>query len=81
MVQLIVRNLEEKVARKLREKAAKDGVSMEEEHRRILKAALFPPRRRKDNLTQFLLEIPPQSDAEPDDLFKRDRRPSRKVRL
>ena len=34
MAQLIVRKIEEKVVRKLKERAAKYGVSMEEEHRR-----------------------------------------------
>ncbi len=41
MAQLLVRNLEEAVVRKLKQKAAKDGVSMEEEHRRILRNSLL----------------------------------------
>ncbi|MDJ0763219.1 MAG: DNA-binding protein [Myxococcota bacterium] len=40
MAQLIVRNIEDAVAQRLKERAAANGVSMEEEHRRILRAAL-----------------------------------------
>ena len=40
MAQLIVRNLEERVVAVLRQRAARRGVSMEEEHRTILRAAL-----------------------------------------
>lgn len=40
MAQLIVRNIEDAVAQKLRERAAKNGISTEEEHRRILAAVL-----------------------------------------
>jgi plasmid stability protein len=40
MAQLLVRNLDSSVVKKLRLKAAHDGVSMEEEHRRILRGAL-----------------------------------------
>ncbi len=40
MAQLIVRNIEDEVAQKLKERAAKNGVSAEEEHRRILAAVL-----------------------------------------
>ncbi len=40
MPQLIMRRIEEKVVKKLKERASQHGVSMEEEHRRILRAAL-----------------------------------------
>jgi plasmid stability protein len=40
MPQPIVRQIEEKVVKKLKEQAGQHGVSMEEEHRRILRAAL-----------------------------------------
>lgn len=40
MAQLIVRNIEDEVAQKLKERAARNGVSAEEEHRRILRVAL-----------------------------------------
>jgi plasmid stability protein len=40
MARLIVRNVEEEVARRLKEQASLHHVSVSEEHRRILKAAL-----------------------------------------
>ena len=42
MPQLIVRNLEETVVRQLKKRAGEHGVSMEEEHRRILREVLSP---------------------------------------
>jgi plasmid stability protein len=42
MAQLLVRNLEDSLVQKLRRQAAAAGVSMEEEHRRILRATLSP---------------------------------------
>ena len=41
MSQLLVRNLETAVVRKLRRRAAAEGVSVEEAHRRLLRAALL----------------------------------------
>lgn len=41
MAQLIVRNLEDEVVRRLKEQAGRHGHSAEEEHRRILRAALL----------------------------------------
>jgi len=41
MAQLIVRNIEEKMVKKLKQRAGEHGVSMEEEHRRILRVALL----------------------------------------
>lgn len=40
MPQLIVRKLEESVVRQLRRRAAAEGVSVEEAHRRVLREAL-----------------------------------------
>ena len=40
MPQLVVRNLDALLVRRLKERAVKHGVSAEEEHRRILQAAL-----------------------------------------
>ncbi len=39
--QLVIRQIEDKVVRKLKERAGAHGVSMEEEHRRILREALL----------------------------------------
>jgi plasmid stability protein len=57
MAQLVVRRLEEATVRKLRERAAKAGISMEEEHRRILRAALGEARKAR-NFKEHLLSIP-----------------------
>jgi plasmid stability protein len=71
MAQLIVRSIEEKVVTELRQLAARHGVSMEEEHRRILREALShrgrgARRSFKDHLARMpdvgddaLLERPP----------------------
>lgn len=40
MAQLLVRNIPEELAKSLKRRAAEHGVSAEEEHRRILSAAL-----------------------------------------
>lgn len=40
MAQLIVRNIEEELVRKLKVRAAQNGQSAEEEHRQILRRAL-----------------------------------------
>ena len=41
MAQLVVRNLESDLIRRLKQRAAEQGVSAEEEHRRILRRALL----------------------------------------
>ena len=41
MRQLIVRRVKDKIVKKLKERAGLHGVSMEEEHRRILQIALL----------------------------------------
>ncbi len=58
MPQLIVRQIEEKVVKKLKEQAGQHGVSMEEEHRRILRDALLGKARRKPSFKEFLLSMP-----------------------
>ena len=58
MPQLIVRDIEEKVVRRLKERAGKHGVSMEEEHRRVLREALFPRPKRRASFKEFLLSMP-----------------------
>lgn len=57
MSQLIVRNLDEDLVRRLRQRASEHGRSAEEEHRQILRAAL-----RTDGLGAYLAEIPPVGD-------------------
>jgi hypothetical protein len=78
MPQLIVRKIEEKVVKKLKEKAGEHGVSMEEEHRRILREALLGRTGTKLSFKEYLLRFP---DAGPDDLFERSRDTGREVEL
>ena len=69
MPQLIVRNLEEEVVRELKKRAGEHGVSMEEEHRRILREVLTPE---GGNLSfwEHLSNFPDVGD---DSIFERDR--------
>jgi plasmid stability protein len=78
MSQLLVRDLEPAIVRKLRSQAASLGISVEEAHRRLLRAALFGdtpgPR---DNFIAYLQSVPPGDDIE----FPRSRDLSRPVEL
>ena len=58
MAQLIVRNIEEPVVRKLKQQAVAHGVSVAEEHRRILRAALLGPGSRRTGFKAALLAMP-----------------------
>jgi plasmid stability protein len=79
MAQLVVRKIEETVVARLRRRAARHGVSLEEEHRRILRAAVHPAGGR-DGLTfkEYLMEIPAGGD---DACFERTPARPRRVRL
>lgn len=46
MAQLVVRNLDEDIVQALKQRAASKNHSAEEEHRKILQAALHRPKRR-----------------------------------
>jgi plasmid stability protein len=70
MPQLIVRNLEEAIVRRLKKRAGEHGVSMEEEHRRILREALGAKGKKPVSFKEFLISMP---DAGDDALFERDR--------
>ena len=63
MAQLIVRKIEDKVVRKLKERAAKYGVSMEEEHRRILRETLLKGSKPKMSFNEYLV-APPYVDVD-----------------
>ena len=78
MPQLIVRQIEEKVVRRLKERAGLHGISMEEEHRRILRGALLGQSPKKLSFKEFLLEMP---DLGADNLFERKRDLGRRVKL
>lgn len=59
MPQLLVRDIEPAVVRKLRSRAAAEGVSVEEAHRRVLRAALVGTRADpQKNFLDYLRSIP-----------------------
>jgi plasmid stability protein len=64
MAQLIVRKIEDEVLARLREQAARRGVSMEEEHRRILREAVLGTRARRRSLKDYLAAMPDVGDDE-----------------
>jgi plasmid stability protein len=74
MAQLLVRNIPDEVAKSLKKRAAEHGVSAEEEHRRILQAALAPAvdeTSGKPNLFDHIREL---GRIAPDFEFGTDRR-------
>ena len=79
MAQLVVRKLEESVVARLRRRAARHGVSSEEEHRRILRAALLSAVG-KEAMTfkEYLMEMPQGGD---DAVFERPPAKRRRVHL
>lgn len=71
MAQLLVRNLEEELVRDLKKRAGEHGISVEEEHRRILREALRASAEdKRKSFWQVLSEIPDVGD---DSLFERER--------
>ena len=78
MAQLIVRNLDEEIVTRLRQRAAKHRRSTEAEHREILREVLLSPRSRS-SLKEHLLAMP---DAGTDRDFERPPdRPRKRVKL
>lgn len=77
MAQLLVRDIESDVVRKLKLRAARHGRSAEEEHRQILREALRPKPRGKP-LKQLLAEMP---DVGEDRDFERPEDRGRPVEL
>ncbi len=80
MAQLIVRNIEDEVAQKLKERAVKNGVSAEEEHRRILAAVLTEKDKDgepKMTFEEFLVYGEPFIDV--DLKIERDKSPMREI--
>ena len=73
MAQLIVRNVDDDLVRRLKQRAAAHGWSAEEEHRRLLRQAL-----RSEGLVDRLREMPPIGD---DDDFARAAEMPRDVSL
>lgn len=77
MPQILIRQLDESIVRKLRAKAAAEGVSAEEEARRILRRSLVGEVP-KMSLLDFLRTMPEVDD---DAVFARPKRKSRRVAL
>ena len=78
MPQLIVRKLAIKVVKKLKERAGQNGVSMEEEHRQILRQALLGSPRSRPSFKAALLAMPNVGE---DVDFKRGRSMPRNIQL
>ena len=71
MAQLLVRNLEDELVRHLKRRAGEHGVSVEEEHRRILREALQGDAlEKRKSFWQVLSEMPDVGDEA---LFERER--------
>ena len=77
MPQILIRRLEQHVVRNLRAKAAADGISAEEEARRILRRSLVGELPTV-SLIDFLRTMPDTGD---DRIFSRPKRKPRKVNL
>jgi len=58
MAQLIVRRIEERIVRKLKRQAGSHGVSMEEEHRNILRESLLGASRKRRSFKEALQAMP-----------------------
>lgn len=74
MANLSIRKLDDEIYDRLRTRAARHGVSMEEEARQILTRAVAPPERLGDLFVKVFgpergadLEIPPREPHEPMD--------------
>ena len=73
MAQLLVRKLDDALVRKLKLRAGENGVSVEEEHRQILREVLLDGNGSSTpSFIEHLLNIPSVDDGE-DSLFERDR--------
>jgi plasmid stability protein len=77
MPQILVRRLDQQVVHRLRAKAASDGISAEEEARRILRRSLVGEVPDMP-LIEFLRTMPDVGDGR---IFRRPRRKTRKVKL
>ena len=59
MAQLLVRKVEEAVVERLREEAARERISVEEAHRRVLRRMLLPGKEtKKPDFKEFLARMP-----------------------
>ncbi|MCH8513965.1 MAG: DNA-binding protein [Kiritimatiellae bacterium] len=76
MKQLLVRQIDDTIIRKLKLRAAENGVSAEEQHRRILAEALNGPAQVKEPLATYLVKHPvcPKLDLPLDRSSRREER-------
>ncbi len=58
MPQLLVRDIEPLIVKKLRSRAAAEGVSVEEAHRRLLRSVLLGSPAPQKNFIEYLQSIP-----------------------
>ena len=77
MPQILMRRLDQNIVRRLRAKAASDGISAEEEARRILRRSLVGEAPNMP-LIDFLRSMPDVGDGR---IFRRPKRKPRKVKL
>ena len=77
MPQILIRRLDQHIIRKLRAKAAADGVSAEEEARQILRRSLVGEAPGM-SLIDFIRTMPEVGDGR---IFRRPKRKPRKVKL
>lgn len=77
MAQIIVRKLEDELVQRLREEAAREGVSAEEKARRILRRSLLEDESEM-SFKDFLLTMP---DIEDDSIFERHPSKPRDIEL
>ncbi|MBV9998746.1 MAG: plasmid stabilization protein [Verrucomicrobia bacterium] len=78
MAQLLVRDLEDEVVVALRSKAAEEGTSVEEAHRRVLRDFAGRRGRQRNDFKTFLLSFP---EGDLDEVFERQRNVPRQVDL
>jgi plasmid stability protein len=77
MPQILIRRLDQQIVRKLRAKAVSDGISAEEEARRILRRSLIGDAPNMP-LIDFLRTMPDVGDGR---IFRRPKRKPRKLKL
>lgn len=78
MPQLIVRQIEDKVVRKLKARAGLHGVSAEQEHRQILRDVLLGHSGARPSFKDYLRSLP---KGLPEAAFERARGGGRKINL
>jgi antitoxin FitA len=70
MADLILSDVEDEIVQRLKKRADARGVSIEEEHRRILCEALLPPKSSSKGFLEHLLSMP---DVGSDEDFERQK--------